>query len=290
MIDDIEKRLSKNEWNYLIDKYPQVAFNYKHFNGTLNSKKNGYKILYTGEPYITMPEQWTYDVLKQYEGIITFNTKFYHEHKHHLNIKIVQGCIACNSYYEMSSWKSYDERENAACILNKSYGTGNIGDIVWLRPEISSNLDFPVHIWAQEKWGGNSYKGKVNTPIHHSHISQLEKIGDYRFCICFESSYHSYWSWDFITERMFNCFKAKTIPIYIGCYNIEDHVPNDLFIDFRQFYSPKKRDYFALSKLLNNFPKSKWVDMTERAYEWNKTNRIGNVEDIENTIKEFGII
>ena len=88
-----------------------------------------------------------------------------------------------------------------------------------------------------------------------------------------------------MTERMFNCFKAKTIPIYIGCYNIEEHVPKDLFIDFREF----KDNPHKLAEHLKSFDKSKWEDMTERAFEWNKANRIGNVEDLEATISEFNL-
>lgn len=287
MITDIQIRLDKNEWLYLIEKYPHVAWNYRNFNGTFNDKKNGFKILYIAEPFIGMPDQWKYETIKQYECVITYNSKFYNDFKDKVNMRLVKGCLACNAYYNMNHWKSYDERQNAACILNKSYGTGRVGDIVWLRPEISNNINFPVHIWAQDKWGGTNYKGKVNTPIHHSHISQLQKIGEYRFCICFESSYHEYWSWDFITERMFNCFKAKTIPIYIGCYNIEQHVPSDLFIDFRSYYNISHRNYENITEVLKNFQKNKWEDMVEKAFEWQKTNRIGNVEDVENIINEL---
>lgn len=285
MITDVQARLDKNEWLYLIDKYPHVAFNYKNFNGTLNSRANGFKILYTAEPYIGMPQQWDYNLLKQYDGVITFNSKFLNDNKHRLNMKLVHGCLACNAYYHLDSFTSYDDRIPGACILNKSYSTGKDGDVVWLRGEIAQNLGIPVHIWSHVKWGGPKYKGAVQSPIHHSHLNHLHKIGEYRFCICFESSYHEYWSWDFMTERMFNCFKAKTVPIYIGCYNIEEHVPRDLFIDFRDFY----RQYDKLSDYLRSFPKSRWEDMTERAFEWNKTNRIGNIEDLETTIKEFDV-
>jgi len=288
MITDIQERLAKNEWLYLIEKYPQVAFNYRNFDGTFNSRQRGFRILYQAEPYIGMHQQWEYEVIKQYEGVITWNRKFINDHKHHVNMKEVHGCLACNAYYHLDQFKTYDERIAAACMLNKSYGTGLAGDIVHLRAEIANNLAYPVHIWSHVPWGGQRFKGTVKSPMHHSHINHLKKINEYRFCICFESSYHEYWSWDFMTERMFNCFKAKTVPIYIGCYNIEQHVPKDLFIDFRDFYTPSSRNYTTLSNLLASFPKSKWIDMTEKAFEWNKTNRIGNIEDLESVIREFG--
>jgi hypothetical protein len=201
-------------------------------------------------------------------------------------MKLVKGCLACNGYYNLNHFRNYEERISGACILNNLYHTGIIGDIIYLREEIVNNLKYTVDIWSKNKWS-SGFKGTVNSPIHHSHINHLDKINEYKFCICFESLYHEYYSWDFMTERMFNCFKAKTIPIYIGCYNIEQHVPKELFIDFREYYNPKKRDYNSLSSLLKSFPKNKWEDMTEKAFEWNKTNRIGNIEDIENTISEL---
>jgi hypothetical protein len=288
VITDVEERLRKDEWLYLIEKYPHVAFNYQNFNGSLNSRERGFRFLYIAEPYIGMPPQWTYDVIKQYDGVITYNSKFYNDYKDRLNMRLVSGCLSCNAYYHLDDFKSYDERIPGACILNRVYNTGKEGDIVMLRVEIADNLDLPVHVWSHVRWGGAKFKGKVPSPIHYGHINHLRKINEYRFCICFESSYHEYWSWDFITERMFNCFKAKTVPIYIGCYNIEQHVPKELFIDFREFYHPRRRDYRKLSQHLVSFPKNQWEDMTEKAFEWNKTNRIGNVEDIETVIGELG--
>jgi hypothetical protein len=286
-VTDIQERLDKNEWLYLIDKYPQVAFNYRNFDGSYNSRERGFRILYTAEPYIGMPEQWDYEMLKQYDGVITFNRKFINDHQDRLNMKLVHGCLACNAYYQLDSFKSYEERVPGVCVLNKLYHVGRPGEIVGIRDEFVRQIrpELPVHIWSQMKWGGARYKGPVNSPIHHSHITQLQKINEYRFCFCPESSYHEYWTWDFMTERMFNCFKSKTVPIYIGCYNIEEHVPKDLFIDFREFYG----DYNRLTDYLLSFPQSQWEDMTERAFEWNKTNRIGNVEDLEATINEFSL-
>jgi len=268
-----------------------VAFNYRRFDGQLNTRDKGYRILCIAEPYIEIPEQWDYNTIRQYDGSITYNSKFYRDNKNRLNLKLVHGCMTCNSYYHLEEFKSYEERIPGACILNRSYNTGKESDIVYLREEIANNLhhEIPVHIWSHVKWGGSKFKGVVKSPIHHSHTNHLKKINEYRFCICFESSYHEYWSWDFITERMFNCFKSKTVPIYIGCYNIEQHVPKDLFIDFRDYYDTNHRDYDRLSSDLANFPRNKWEDMTERAFEWNKTNRIGNIEDLESTIIEFAI-
>jgi hypothetical protein len=88
--------------------------------------------------------------------------------------------------------------------------------------------------------------------------------------------YHVLWSWDWITERLWNAFKSKVVPIYYGCYNIEQKVPKDLFVDFRKFNTLKQ-----LAEYLINFPEQKWVDMTEKAFEWYKTCKIGDMDELE---------
>ncbi len=39
----------------------------------------------------------------------------------------------------------------------------------------------------------------------------------------------------YITEKIFDCFFAGTIPIYLGAPDIEKYIPKDCFIDRRNF-------------------------------------------------------
>jgi len=64
-------------------------------------------------------------------------------------------------------------------------------------------------------------------------VSKAETLGRYTFAICFENMVLKGW----ITEKIFDCFFAGTIPIYRGAPDIEDHVPPECFIDMRRFAS-----------------------------------------------------
>lgn len=283
MINNIEERLKQDEWNYLINKYPNVAFNFRNFNGSINSSDKGFNTIYIAEPYTNMSEQWDERFLRQYKKIITYNEKFYNTHRSFLNMRLVKGCIWCNSYYQLDSFKKFDEKYDSICILNKLYYLPQpVGNIMAVRQHFAENFSYPIDIWASEPWGGSKYKGSINAPHHHSHTNHLQKINEYKFCACFESTYHEYWSWGFITERILNCFKAKTIPIYIGCYNIEHFVPSKYFIDFRRYF----RNYNKLYEILKVFSKQQYEDIVEEAFQWVKTQRIGNVEDLEKVINE----
>ena len=55
----------------------------------------------------------------------------------------------------------------------------------------------------------------------------LEIFNQYRFIICFENSYAP----GYITEKIFNCLLADTIPIYSGSPIIHDFINPDCFIN-----------------------------------------------------------
>lgn len=64
-------------------------------------------------------------------------------------------------------------------------------------------------------------------------ISKAETLGNYTFALCFENMILKGW----ITEKIFDCFFAGTIPIYWGSPDIKEHIPPECFIDMRQFGS-----------------------------------------------------
>ena len=75
--------------------------------------------------------------------------------------------------------------------------------------------------------------------------NKYQTMAGYRFAICFESMGLE----GFITEKIFDCFFAGTIPIYLGAPDIADHVPAECFIDMRNFddYSELRRYLKSLS-------------------------------------------
>ncbi len=69
------------------------------------------------------------------------------------------------------------------------------------------------------------YKGSVP--------SKIDTLGNYKFCICFENAILNGW----VTEKIFECLAAGTIPIYWGAPDIERYVPQSCFIDMREFWT-----------------------------------------------------
>jgi len=81
--------------------------------------------------------------------------------------------------------------------------------------------------------------------------SKKDVLQHYKFSICFENA-KGYPG--LITEKIFDCFAAGTVPIYYGTPNVQDYIPKDCFIDFRDFH-----DYEELYQFL--------VAMTEDEYQ-----------------------
>ena len=61
--------------------------------------------------------------------------------------------------------------------------------------------------------------------------SKRETLGKYKFALCFENAILKGW----ITEKIFDCFFAGTVPVFWGATDVEDHIPTDCFIDMRRF-------------------------------------------------------
>ena len=80
-----------------------------------------------------------------------------------------------------------------------------------------------------------SYRGAVST--------KYETLTHYDFAICYENIKGED---GYITEKIFDCFFAGTIPIYWGASNISDHIPANCYIDMSLFESSEKLFSFLI--------------------------------------------
>lgn len=70
----------------------------------------------------------------------------------------------------------------------------------------------------------SNYKGEVD--------NKIELVSNFKYCLCFENLTDID---GYITEKIFDCLKARCVPIYWGASDIEKYIPKDCFIDFRDF-------------------------------------------------------
>lgn len=84
------------------------------------------------------------------------------------------------------------------------------------------------------------FQGKLGFPSYRGQIDdnkKLEVLSRYKFAVCFENMTGID---GYITEKIFDCFKAKCVPIYWGANNINKYIPENTYIDFRKFGNYKQ--------------------------------------------------
>lgn len=119
--------------------------------------------------------------------------------------------------------------------------TERINAIRYFEQHFPTGFDLYGVGWDVEEYP--SYRGMVD--------NKQETLCDYKFSLCYDNMKNVK---GMVSEKIFDCFFAKCIPIYLGTDNIDEHVPQDCFIDRRMFAS-----YDELSLYLQN--------MTEEEYD-----------------------
>ena len=61
--------------------------------------------------------------------------------------------------------------------------------------------------------------------------SKFEVLANYEFCLCFENMRMN----GYITEKLFDCLYAGTIPLYLGAPDIVRYMPPEVFVDCRNY-------------------------------------------------------
>ena len=91
------------------------------------------------------------------------------------------------------------------------------------------------------------YKGTVP--------QKLPVLMKYRFNVCLENVKDIP---GYITEKIFDCFFAGCVPIYLGANNIDKYVPAECFIDMRKY-----SDYGNLFSYINDMEKEEYEKYIE---------------------------
>lgn len=70
--------------------------------------------------------------------------------------------------------------------------------------------------------------------------NKYETMSNYRFVLCYENVGGMKGA---VSAKIFSCFQARCVPVYLGAPNITDIVPSKTFIDKRKFTYPELLEY-----------------------------------------------
>ncbi|NVN98253.1 MAG: hypothetical protein HXX17_02945 [Geobacteraceae bacterium] len=78
----------------------------------------------------------------------------------------------------------------------------------------------------------------LRAPYYSTYRGTVERkkpvLAKYKYSLCYENVLDVP---GYITEKIFDCFFAGTVPIYLGAGNISEYIPESCFIDKRNFDS-----------------------------------------------------
>lgn len=221
------------------------------------------KYLFLFEPNVVAPLSYYKPIHKFFNRIYTWNDKLVDNKKYFKfiwpqsnNIDIKSKSYKDKKLVTLINWNKksfiknelYSEREKIIRYLEDN----NIDfDLYWIGREKKNIKQFFSYLKKFE-----SYKWKVS--------NKIEKLSYYKFNICFENMKNTP---GYITEKIRDSLKAKSIPIYRWASNIEEYIPKNCFIDFRDF----KDDYSKLIKFI--------ITMSEEEY----TSYINNIKNFLST-------
>ena len=121
----------------------------------------------------------------------------------------------------------YSERESIIQYYDKNYPDKfSLYGQYWNKPPSMANIYF------DQKFDYNEYDIYCGLADSKSKVYRRHK-----FALCFENmtGINGY-----MTEKIFDCFRGGTVPIYWGADNITEYIPSNTFIDYRKYGSPEQ--------------------------------------------------
>lgn len=87
--------------------------------------------------------------------------------------------------------------------------------------------------WSRQSlwWAYWRYRSAIIANYHGSCDSKWDTLSRYRFSLCFENMPMT----GYVTEKLFDCLYAGTVPVYWGATDIENLFPSGTFLDMRKF-------------------------------------------------------
>jgi hypothetical protein len=107
---------------------------------------------------------------------------------------------------------------------------------------------------------------KPKYPSYKGRIKSKKVLQKYKFAICYENARDIP---GYITEKIFDCFFAGCVPVYWGASNITEHIPDNTFIDKRNF-----RTYDKLYSYLKNMSDKKYMNYLDAIKSFIKSDKI----------------
>ena len=241
---------------------------------SFTGRQTAVNVLLLHEPIVVLPGQYDGQVLDYFDHVLTSLDSLAEKSSKTIKLRYPvfdgpfdQKTLKCiDTRYRIP----LEEKENAICMISGNKVSHVPGELYSKRVEIATwfhaNAAMRFDVYGRPPFPQlPNYLGELNP-----HTEKFVTLARYRFSLCFENVYHSFWSKGYLTEKLLHCLMCGTVPIYLGCTNIEEYVPPECFIDYRRF-----QDSGELAAFLEGLSDSDYRTYLDNIDAWV---RAGNLE------------
>ncbi|WP_276353557.1 glycosyltransferase family 10 domain-containing protein [Cohnella caldifontis] len=202
-------------------------------------------ILFLWEPKVVKPENYAVNSHMYFKRIFTWNDELV-DRKKYYKFNFPEPSRIHNPYKKNFQQKKFCTliAGNKRSLIENELYSERIQAIKYFEKNAPSEFEYYGRGWYGPKnilkyaqfipfIKKKCYKGEA--------ANKLKTLSEYKFCICYENQKNVK---GYITEKIFDCFFAGTIPVYLGADNVSDYIPEGCYIDRRNFANNKELHYY----------------------------------------------
>ena len=228
------------------------------------------------EPYCILDRDYRVDFAKKFKYIFSWASKaFIHDLIKPKLVEIHHPTYHSYPNFEtiQNDWPTWSERKKEIIFVANNKTSQHHSEIYSLRLLLADMLDamlpdFNISWYGQIPIKRKYYKGTIDDK--QSVLKQAQ------FSICTENSYDPIYTHNYLTEKMPDVWMSGAVPIYMGCYNIDDFgFPANSYIDLRSYARKEGPRWLVNKEALTERIKS----FTETDYSSYKSNLQSGIFD-----------
>lgn len=209
---------------------------------SFSGRNDGLNVLMLMEPSVVLPGQYNEELWKQFDDVFTIYDALIEKYGFTKYALPRQGFHPWfGESRDTAITEDVDERmlkyplegrAKAICLINGNKHSTVPGELYAKRTEaalwFSMHSDIPLDVFGFLPFFLPNYRGQIENN------KKLETLSRYKFSLCFENTGDPVLARGYI-DKILDALEARSLPIYLGCPNIEDYVPRSCFIDLRDF-------------------------------------------------------
>lgn len=217
------------------------------------------------EPRCILEHDYQISFVKHFDHIFTWASKAFQSSI--VRDKVVE--IVHPTYHNVpglgisEKWPAWKDRKDKIVFVANNKSSRHYSELYSFRLMLADMLHHRSKFKVE--WYGQI---PIKRPFYRGQVKNKQKLlQESKFSVCTENSYDPVFTHNYFTEKMPDVWRAGAVPIYFGCYNIDDFgLPKRSYIDLRDYcWKDKRRWKIEKEKLLNaleSFSENDYLDYT----------------------------